>query len=85
MLDQTRINYRGEYGLAIANDGARDPGDRRRAIDAAIRDFEAYRASLTWLRDHGRLAEFELKYIDRADDKIRNCSRLRRELIDGET
>ncbi|HRW54308.1 MAG TPA: protein kinase [Phycisphaerae bacterium] len=75
---------RGGYRLAIANDGARDRDDRRRAIDAAIQDFEAYQASLTWLRDHGRLADFELKYIDRADDKIRDGGRLRRELADGE-
>ncbi|MCB9854092.1 MAG: protein kinase [Phycisphaerales bacterium] len=71
---------RGERRLEIAADRARSVAARNSAIADARMDFEQYRHALMHLRDRDRLAEFEIKFIARADEKIARCEELSREI-----
>ncbi len=64
---------RGSHYLAIASSNAESSTTRLDAVRHAQEDFEAYRRALTRLRDRGHLADFELKYIDKANEKLREC------------
>lgn len=67
---------RGEHRLSLAGDAARERAERMRNVEMARNDYDNYRQALTRLRDRGRLAEFELKFIERAAERIGACDRL---------
>lgn len=76
---------RGEHRLDNANDAGRTREDRVKAVDQAQQDYKDYRKALLRLRDRGRLADFEMKFLDRADEKMATCERVKKELAgDGE-
>lgn len=76
---------RGEHRLEIAADQSKTARVRRDAASRAKQDYEQYRRALVRLRDRDRLAEFEFKFITRADEKIARCNQLEREFaVDGD-